>query len=261
MSSSAPPDPVLAPDPVPAPEVLAPEVLAFGPSPAGRARRRALTVAAVVVAVLLAGVAVWRLLPEPPPPFSLVDLQGVYAGMVRSDGTNEVSILTPDKLTEPPSRVSPPECVPLFDATLSNQFPAAALDGVSTYWLDAGGATISLATYRFGDAKAARRQFDEVAAAVPACTHRPLTLGKSSTMTVGPQPVTEPADVDGYLSYLQSASGADSRFSTDVALLDNTVTWQYRYDYRSQDNYTPLPAQQLMSSLMSQMHDVQDRNR
>ena len=240
---------------------LPPDVLAFGPAGPIRSYRRPLIVAGALVAVLLVAFAGWRLVPRPAPPLSLADLQGVYAGMVSSDGTNEVSTVTRDKLTESPAAVWPADCSPLFESTSSNQFPTAALDGVSTYWVYEGSATTALATYRFADEKTARGHFDVVAAALSRCEHRDLRVGDEAPVRARPQSVSPVAEAQRSLSFLVAPAGADGRFSTDLALLDNTVTWQYRYDYRAPRDYSPLAAQQLMASLMTQMHDVQDARR
>jgi hypothetical protein len=238
-----------------------PDVLAFGPAGPTRSYRRPLIGAGALVAVLLVAFAGWRLVPRPAPPLSLVDLQGVYAGMVRSDGTNEVSTVTRDKLTEAPATITPAECTPLFEATSSNQFPAAALDGVSTYWLNEGSATISLSTYRFADENAAQSQFDAIAAALTRCVGQDLTVDGNAAVRATPQPVGEPVEARSSLSFLVAPAGADNRFTTDLAVLDNTVTWQYRYDYRAPRDYSPLAAQQLMASMMAQMRAAQDAHR
>jgi hypothetical protein len=238
-----------------------PEVLAMGPAASGRSHRGRLIVFGSLLALLLVALGVWRLAPRPAPPFSLADLQGVYAGMVRSDGTNEVSTVTRDKLTEAPATIAPVDCTPLFETTSSNQFPAAALDGVSTYWMNEGSATISLATYRFADEDAARSQFDVIAAALSRCVDRDLWVNDEAAVRATPQSVRPPSGVQSSSSFLVARPGADSRFTTDVALLDNTVTWQYRYDYRAPKDYSPLAAQQLMESMMTQMHAVQDAHR
>lgn len=218
-------------------------------------------VIASVAAALVVGFGIWRALPEPPTPFSLTDLQGVYTGMVRGDGTNEVSTVTRDKLTESPAKIAPAACVPLFDTTLSNQFPKTALDGVSTYWLNEGSAAISLLTYRYADATAARAQFQAVAAALQTCANTDLRVDRRRAVHETEQLLGRPSGVQDYLSYVESQTGTDSRFSTDVALLDNTVSWQYRLDNSSPQNYSPQAAQELMGSLIMQMHAVQDAHR
>lgn len=239
----------------------APDVLSFGPTTPGRRSRRTLLVALLVAAVLVAGFGVWRALPRPAADFTLADLQGVYTGMVRSDGTNDVSTITAATLHERPATISPEACRPLFEATLSNQFPVGALDGVSTYWLNQGSATISLVTYRFPDPATARGQFDQVRTALDACLPDRLTVNRSARVALVRQDVAAPGPVTGYLSYLVSSAPSTARFTTDVAQLGNTVTWQYRYDYRNAASYTPDAAQQLMASLVSQMTSVQQSHR
>ena len=236
-----------------------PDVLSFGPAPVRISRRTRWLVGLLVALALAFGV--WRLLPQPPPDFSLTDLQGVYTGMVRSDGTNSVSTLTPGTLTEPPTAVSPRACSPLFDATLSNQFPATALDGVSTFWLDDGSASISLMTFRFVDSDAARIQFDAIASALGTCGSGRVRVDERSDVSVAALPVSALPTVKNYLSYQVAAPSATNRFSTDVAQLDNTVTWQYRYEYRRSVETSSSAARQLMASLVTQMRDVQDARR
>src|SRR5919107_3520536 len=148
----------------PAPQ---PDVLALGAEPANRRRLRDLLAAGVVLVLALAGYAGWQHF-RPAPSFTLEQLEGAYAGMVRSDGTNEVSTLDPSKFTDPPLSIDPPTCAPLFTTTLSNQFPAPGLDGVSTYWLT-GDAAVSLFTIRYADRAAAQTAYREVARALSAC--------------------------------------------------------------------------------------------
>lgn len=77
-----------------------PEVLTMGSGEAGRLSRRGKQVLIAVVVALLAGLMLWRFWPEQAPLFSLSDLRGVYAGMVRSDGTSEASVINPRLTTE-----------------------------------------------------------------------------------------------------------------------------------------------------------------
>jgi hypothetical protein len=70
-----------------------PEVLTVGLGEAGRLSRRGKLLLVAVVLALLAGLMLWRFWPARPPLFSLSDLEGVYAGMVRSDGTNDASVI------------------------------------------------------------------------------------------------------------------------------------------------------------------------
>lgn len=236
------------------------DVLDLGPVPSRRSRRRFLLVVLLAVAVL-AGLGTWRAWPKPRPDFTADDLAGAYAGMVRADGTNEVSRLTAGDLTEPPATIDPDRCTPLFETTLSNQFPATAQDGVSTYWLKEGSASISLVTYRYLDGAAARRQFAGIDEALRGCVGTSLRVDRRRDVSVVPQEVPAPAGAEDYVSYLVSSPPASTRFTIDVARLSNTVSWQYRYDYQSRATYSPLAAQQLMSSLVSQLRDVQDSHR
>lgn len=234
------------------------EFMAFGPPAPGRHHRRGLLLLALLGAMLLAGLTAWRLWPQPPPNFTSDDLADAYAGMVRADGTNQVTPMTPGALTEPPVRVEPTTCSPLFETTVSNQFPATALDGVSTYWLREGSASISLVTYRFTDPAAATSQFAQITDALTACLPTPMQVDRRRDVSVVQQPVEPPAEVDDSVSYLLSSPPASTRISIDVARLTNTVSWQYRYDFGSPASYSPLAAQQLMTSLVSQLRSIQN---
>ena len=61
-----------------------PEVLTVGLGEAGGLSRRGKFVLVAIVLALVAGLMFWRFLPARAPLFSLSDVQGVYAGMVRS---------------------------------------------------------------------------------------------------------------------------------------------------------------------------------
>lgn len=235
-------------------------MMSFGPQQ-GPLRRPSLLVFVLVAALVLAGLATWRFWPRPPPDLTTEDLTGAYAGMVRADGTNQVSTLTAADLTEPPARIRPARCAPLFEATVSNQFPPTALEGVSTYWLKEGSASISLTTYRYADSDAARRQFVQVSDTLAACVGTRLRVDRRSNVSVEQQTVTPPDQADDYVSFLAASPPGNTRVTIDVARLTNTVSWQYRYDYQSRERYTPLAAQQLMASLMSQLRDIQKSRR
>ncbi len=234
------------------------EVMSFGPASPNRLSRRALWLAGLAGLLVAVAVAVWVLIPKPPPDFSAEDLGGVYTGMVRSDGLNEVSTLSRDQHREPPARITPTACAPLFDATLSNQFPAAALDGVSTYWLNAGSASISLVTYRYPDTATARRDYEQVLAALKACSGNSLSVDRSRNVLLQQQSHHPTSKFNTYQSYVVSTPPETTRFTTDVMQLANTVTWQYRYEYSPAATYSPSGAEQLMESLISQMLAVQD---
>lgn len=215
----------------------------------------------LIAALVLAGLTAWRLWPRPLPDLTADDLAGAYAGMVRGDGTNQVSVLTAADLTEPPAKILPARCAPLFEATVSNQFPPTALDGTATAWLKEGSASISLVTYRYADPEAAQRQFREVSDALGGCVDTRLQIDRRRNVSVVRQQVTPPPSAQDYVSFLASSPPAQTRVTIDVARLSNTVSWQYRYDYQRPEDYTPLAAQQLMTSLMSQLQDIQRSHR
>jgi hypothetical protein len=237
------------------------EVMAFGPPPTSKRSVRVLVIIGVALALVLAAFGIWRLVPKPLPDFSTSDLEGVYTGMVRSDGTNDVSTLNRDQVREPPVSTTPVACSPLFDATISNQFPPAALDGVSTYWLNDGMSSISLLTYRYPDAVVAQHDYQAVATALRQCTGETITVGSTRNLRVRQRQVPGGNEVASYLSYAITTPGSRGQFSTDVFQLKNTVTWQYRYDYGNALAYSSVAAQQLMKSMMLQMRAVQQAHR
>jgi hypothetical protein len=110
-----------------------PEVLTVGLGEAGGLPRRFKFMLVAVVLALLAGLLAWRFWPAPTPLFSLSDLQDVYYGMVRSDGTNDASVINPRLSTEEDGCIVPSACTPLFEATVLNRVPQDALDGVGTF--------------------------------------------------------------------------------------------------------------------------------
>lgn len=240
----------------PAEPSVEPEVLSFGPESPGRRRRRIRTVAAVAAAAVLAGFGVWQLLPTPPPDFTAADLSGVYAGMVRSDGQNEVSVLDRSNSHPADLSVTPAGCSALFAPTQGNAFPAAAVDGVSTYWLNEGAASISLFTYRYPDTDTAEREYDMIAETMDTCR-------SVAGLTVNDQPVqlaevasVPPDDAPPQIAFLSTSPQDSGRFATQVFQLSNTITWQYRYDY-GRRGYDPAASQQLTNGLVSQMTAVQ----
>ena len=234
--------------------------MSFGPG-SSPSRRPSLLVLVLVGTLVLVGLATWRFWPRPLPDLTTEDLAGAYAGMVRGDGTNQMSTLTAADLTEPPARIAPARCAPLFEATVSNQFPPTALDGTSAYWLKEGSASISLLTYRYADGDAAKRQFVQVSDALAGCIGTRLRVDRRSNVSVVQQSVTPPPQAADYVSFLASSPPGNTRVTIDVARLSNTVSWQYRYDYQRSDQYTPLAAQQLMNALMVQLRDVQNSHR
>src|SRR3954452_3292424 len=159
-----------------------PEVLALGTSAPDRTLRNALIVLVAALAVVAAGLVAWRIMPHPDPPITLDDLEGVYAGMVRSDGLNDASVLHRQSPSRNDASVDPAACLPLFDTTAFNQFPVEALDGVGTYWLVEPSA-ISLFTFRFADAQAADRAYRRVTAALSGCAGRQVRVSEPSAAT------------------------------------------------------------------------------
>ncbi len=217
-----------------------PDVLTTGMEPLSVRTKRRLLIALLVVAVLVAGITVWQLWPRPSPPFSLQDVQDVYAGMVRSDGTNDASVLSRENFDVASASVDPAECEPLFEETTFSEFPDTAVDGVGTYWPYQQMA-VSLFTFRFVDRAAAMQQFDRVDQAVTACagrqvkiSPRPLTeppagspfTRRGSLVRTAPVPLADITQQTGYLF----TTDTGLKFAVQVFVYDNLVSWQFRYD-------------------------------
>lgn len=245
---------------------VGPDVLALAPRPVPRRLVRALLAGTLVLLLAVGGYAVWRSR-QPPPDFTLPQLEGAYAGMVRSDGTNDVSVIGPADFVDEPLEISPEECTPLFATTVSNQFPAGALDGVSTYWLD-GASSVSLFTVRYPDVDDAERAYGEVVTAARACADRTVAISAGQgTGTLRPVPVTPGEGAVDQLGYLLDRPVDEGRYALHLLRLSNSVTWQYRYEPPNRvlpvgsspavRPYDPLPAQQLVDGLARQLLSIQ----
>ena len=232
-----------------------PEVLALEPGTTDRRLLRRVVAAAVVAVLALAGFAVWRQR-QPPPDFTLEQLQGAYAGMVRSDGTNDVSTIDPSKFPDPPLDVEPVACAPLFATTVSNQFPSPALDGVSTYWL-AGDDSVSLFTVRYADRAAAESAYRSVTDAVTACDDQTVRFsGREGSGRLHRVPVTTAEQAPQQVAYELERAEGGGRYVLHLLRLSNTVSWQYRYHART-GPYDATSAQQMMDGLATQLLSVQ----
>lgn len=239
------------------PPTAASEELVLGPRPR-RALPRWFPVAALLVGVLVvAAAAVWRFWPRPVEPLSLAELQNTYAGMVRADGTNDASVITQLKVPENRLTVTPAECGPLVEMTMANRFPAGAPDGVSTYWVG-GPSTISLFTLRFVDAATATAERDRLGAAVDRCAGQRLQARRPGESPVGSlagavSRIPDRAGADDQVGYLLTTR--DGITAIQLMTYENTLTWEYRYESGS-TSYSPLAADQLLSSLRSQLDAV-----
>ena len=236
-----------------------PDVLTVGLGETGRLRPRRKLVLVAVGLILLAGLLVWRFLPPPAPLFSLSDLRGVYAGMVRSDGTNDASVIDRRWSTEQDGYILPAACEPLFEATVLNRPPQEALDGVSTFW-EIDRSAVSLFTYRFEDVAKADREFNRLATVLDSCEQafvevhaRPASRGLLSRTQLAPD--SDPPQI-GYVL----TNNAGAKLAIHVLAFSNTVSWQFRYE-PVPGTYLPLTAQRVMDSLADQMRAVQDLNR
>lgn len=235
----------------------APEVMAFGPPSTRPRTRRMVVVVATLILLVGAVLGVRALLPKPPPDFSLVQLQGVYTGMVRSDGQNDLFTLDRSRSREDPLLITPAECTSLFDTTVSNQFAPLSLDGVSTYWLGEPNSTISLFTMRYPDQQTAAKEFTRIDQAFDVCNATEVTLTDRVAQRglVRPTVLTYDSGVKAQLSYLFEPAGG-GRYAIHLLQYANTISWQYRLDAGSAE-YSPLAAQRLMDGLVIQMRAVQ----
>lgn len=242
-----------------------PEVLTTGMDPLSRATKRGILIAVLILAAIAAGFGTWKLWPRPPEPFSQADLQGVYAGMVRSDGTNDASVLSRDNFADSPATVEPQACEPLFGSTAFSRFPADAIDGVGTYWPN-DRVAISLFTFRFADPADAQRQFEQINTAVGGCAGEKVELlpqgrdepTQRSDAQSGVVSRATSAPLDGVkqqTAYLFTTDGV--KFAVEVIAYNNLVSWQFRYDPQP-GAYDPTAADQLAYSLVTQMRSVEE---
>jgi hypothetical protein len=237
-----------------------PDVLTVGLGEAGRLSRRRKVVLIAIGLALLAGLMFWRFLPAQGPLFSLSDVQGVYAGMVRSDGTNSASVIDARWSSQQDGYIVPAACGPLFEATVLNRPPPEALDGVGTFW-EIDRSAVSLFTYRFADVAKADREFNRLAMALDNCDQarvevhaRPATRGLLTRT-----PPALDSDPPAQIGYVLT-NNAGAKLAIHVLAFSNTVTWQFRYE-PVPGTYSPLSAHRLMDSLSAQMRAVQDLNR
>ena len=237
-----------------------PEVLTVGPGEAGRLSRRGKFILVAVVVALFGGLLLWRFWPTPAPLFTLSDVQGVYAGMVRSDGTNDASVIDPDSMSQEDGYILPSACQPLFEATVLNRPPREALDGVGTFW-ELNRSAVSLFTYRFADVASADREYQRLTAVLDNCRDVPVEVharpASRGMLTV--QPVTLDANTPPQIAYVLTTNDG-TKLAVNVLAFENTISWQFRYE-PVLGTYLPLTAQRVMDSLTDQMRAVQDLHR
>ena len=236
-----------------------PEVLAFGPQRARRRPRRRVVLALIAVLALATGVVAWLVRPTATDDFTFSDLQDVYAGMVRADGTNDAAAMNRDQPRPAPAAVSPDSCMPLVETTLVDRFPAAALDGMSTYWLGAGPTSaVSLFTLRYPDRETAAGQYQAITDALAACDGHEITIGRNQGLITATPPSVENG-VHTQLGYLVKLTTGDL-YAISVLQYANTITWQFRLEFGNRP-YQPFDAQRLMDSFMAQMLSIQELRR
>ncbi len=227
------------------------DILTYGSDQPRRLSRRGWIAVLAVGLAVVGGLAAWRLRPVPAPAFRLIDLQGVYAGMVRSDGQNDAGVIDPGRVVAEAETVSPAACEPLFEASVLNRPPAAALDGVGTFWA-LGPTGVSLFSYRFAGVAGAGREFARLAAAYDGC--RGARVSVTGRLTAAGQLIGVRRDRVQLAYVLASADG--TKLAVHVLAFSNTVSWQYRYE-PVPGPYDTRTAQNVMDSLADQMRAVQ----
>lgn len=240
-----------------------PEVLAFGPGPIRRPSRRPVVIGLVAALLVTAVLTVWWLRSRPTDDFTLADLQDVYAGMVRADGTNDAAIVSRDQPRPAPVPVSPDSCLPLVETTLADQLPANALDGVSTYWLGQGpSSAVSLFTLRYPDSATAVRDYQAIADALSTCDGDPVALGRDSGLVTATPVSAETgagAGAGAQLGYLVTLATGD-QYAISLLQYANTITWQFRLE-PGNEPYQPYVAQRVMDSFLAQALSIQELRR
>ena len=210
------------------------------------------------VLALVAGMGLWRLRPAQASLFTLPDLEGVYAGMVRSDGTNDASVIDRRQIAEESGYVVPAACEPLFEATVLNRVPREALDGVGTFWaLDRS--AVSLFSYRFPDVASADREYARLTTAFDTCGDVPVEVHARPAVTGVLRGVPQAPAGAVQLGYVVTHDDG-TKLAVHVFPFSNTVSWQFRYE-PVPGPYAPLTAQRVMESLADQMRAVQDLRR
>lgn len=150
--------------------------------------------------------------------------------------------------------VSPLSCVPLVETTLADEFPADALDGVSTYWLgESSSSAASLFTLRYPDTATAVEQYQAIVDGRAGCDQ--VTVD-STTGSITTTAVSHGNGVPAQLGYLVTMTTGD-RYAIAVLQYENTITWQFRLEIGDQA-YEPYVAQRLMDSLVAQMRSIQE---
>jgi len=234
-----------------------PEVLTVGPGEADRLSRRGKFILVAVVVAVLAGLLLWRFWPTPAPLFALSDVQGVYAGMVRHDGTSEASVINPRRMSEQDGYILPTACEPLFEATVLNRPPRQALDGVGTFW-ELNRSAVSLFTYRFPDVESADREYQRLVGVVDNCRDVPVQVHArpASRGMLAITPLSLDSNAPPQIAYVLTTNDG-TKLAVQVLAFNNTVSWQFRYE-PVPDADLPVTAQRVMDSLTDQMRAVQD---
>ncbi len=237
-----------------------PELLTVGSGEAGRISRRAKVMLITMILALLAGLMIWRFWPQQAPLFSLSSLQGVYAGMVRSDGTNDASVIDRRWTSEQDGYIVPSACTPLFEATVLNRTPQNALDGVGTFW-ELNSSAVSLFTYRFADVAQANGEFERLGTVLDNCRDNRVELHArpASRGLLTGLPIPAAGDAPPQIGYVLTTNSG-IKLAVHVLAFSNTVSWQFRYE-PVPGSYSALTAQQVMDSLTDQMRSVQDLHR
>jgi len=206
----------------------------------------------LAVIALIAGLVLWRFVPDRDPLFSLSDLQGVYAGWA-----SDASVIDRGRVYEEPGYILPAACEPLFEATVLNRVPREALDGVGTFWAPDRSA-VSLFSYRFADVASANREYRRLANVFDNCRDvqvevhaRPASRGLLTGLPQDPA-----SDAPAQLGYVLTTNDG-TKLVVHVLQFSNTISWQFRYE-PVLAAYLPLTGQRVMDSLADQLRSVQE---
>ncbi len=225
-----------APEPASQPgSGTAPETLSGGPT--ARSGRTARIVGVVVLALLLVaalGYGGVRLYRARTSVVDLAELRTAYGAFLAADGRNLVTELQrPSGSAGENAGVSttrPPQCAPLTAAPMQQEFPATALDGVSTFQDGGFDTSVSLFSYRFADRPAARRALAGIEEAATACDHTLVEVSEPiSTSARADVLATEVQGADGTVDVTLTSRVDTSSFQITVARYKNVLNWEYSY--------------------------------
>ncbi len=213
----------------------APEVMSVGPRPVPMRRLRLVLGGLILVGLLVTGgVLGWRAYRIRTDTVSLVELKTTYGAFLTPDGRNTVTVIQRPSGAgneDPNTPVTKPaSCAPLTAAAMQQQFPAEALDGVSTFQGGGFNYAVSLFSYRFADAKTATATFDGIADTADTCNHRQLRISQPLSADVAVSIVpSEVSNTDATLDLSLAGDGGRVVYEITLVRYKNVLSWQYSY--------------------------------